>query len=152
MTTEDQILHFISLQESSKQQDLLTLHELMTSILPNGKLWMEDGKNEEGKVVTNPTIGYGEFEQSYASGKKKKHFQIGLALTKHGISIYLLGIRGKLDLANLCTEIGQAKVTGYCIQFKSITKIDMNILQRAIQSALNISRTNTKINDTLANP
>lgn len=152
METEGQILQFISLQESAKQQDLLTLHELMTSILPTGKLWMEDGKNEEGKVVTNPTIGYGEFEQSYANGKRKTHFQIGLALTKQGFSFYLLGIRGKLDLANLCAEIGQAKVTGYCIQFKSIANIDINILKRAIQFALNISGTKTKTDDTLANP
>jgi hypothetical protein len=56
MDTNTQIHHFISQQESAKQRDLLQLHELMLSILPAGKLWLEDGKNDAGKVVTNPTI------------------------------------------------------------------------------------------------
>jgi len=92
VVTERQILQFISLQKDDTRQDLLFLHEFMRSILPTGKLWMEDGKNEEGKVVTNPTIGYGQQTLSLAKGKSREMFQIGVAKTKSGFSIYLLGI------------------------------------------------------------
>ncbi|MBP5982384.1 MAG: DUF1801 domain-containing protein [Fluviicola sp.] len=136
-----EIHHFISQQDSAKQHDLLQLHELMLTILPTGKLWMEDGKNEAGKVVTNPTIGYGNQTLLLAKGKSREMFQIGISANTSGISIYLIGIRNKLDLAHqFGAQLGKAKVTGYCIKFKQLADIEVSVLAEAI--CLGIALTN----------
>jgi len=48
---------------------MLALHKLMLRVLPNGWQWFHDGKNSEGRIVANPTIGYGIQTITYANGK-----------------------------------------------------------------------------------
>ena len=140
METEGQILQFISLQENAKQQDLLVLHELMRSILPTGKLWMEDGKNDAGKVVANPTIGYGQQTMLLAKGKSREMFQIGISANSSGISIYLMGIRNKLNLAQqFGLKLGKAKVSSYCIKFKQLSDLDLSVLEEAIRLGIQLT-------------
>lgn len=140
MEIERQILQFIALLEDTKQQDFRSLHELMRSILPNGKLWMEDGKNEEGKVVTNPTIGYGQQTMLLAKGKSRGMFQIGISSNTSGISIYLIGIRNKLDLAEqFGQKLGKAKVSGYCIKFKQLADLDLPVLEEVLRLGINLT-------------
>ena len=141
MEIQAQIHQFISLQTESKQQDLLSLHELMRSILPSGKLWMEDGKNEAGKVVTNPTIGYGQQIMLLAKGKSREMFQIGISANTSGISIYLIGIRNKFDLAEkFGHKLGKAKVSGYCIKFKQLSDLNLTVLEEVIRLGLTLSK------------
>ena len=140
METEGQILQFISLQENAKQQDLLALHELMRSILPTGKLWMEDGKNDAGKVVANPTIGYGQQTMLLAKGKSREMFQIGISANSSGISIYLMGIRNKLNLAQqFGLKLGKGKVSGYCIKFKQLADLDLSVLEEAMRIGIQLT-------------
>ncbi|MEN9987198.1 MAG: hypothetical protein RLZZ585_237 [Bacteroidota bacterium] len=140
METAGQIQQFIIQQEIAKQPDLLALHELMRSILPAGKLWMEDGKNEEGKVVTNPTIGYGQQIMLLAKGKSREMFQIGISANTSGISIYLIGIRNKLDLAQqFGLKLGKAKVSGYCIKFKQLSDLNLAVLEEAIRLGIQLT-------------
>lgn len=140
MDTNTQIHHFISQQESAKQRDLLQLHELMLSILPAGKLWLEDGKNDAGKVVTNPTIGYGNQTLLLAKGKSREMFQIGISANTAGISIYFIGIRNKIDLAlEFGAQIGKAKVTGYCIKFKQLADLELHVLAGAIRKGIEVT-------------
>ena len=141
METEGQILQFISLQENAKQQDLLVLHELMRSILPTGKLWMEDGKNDAGKVVANPTIGYGQQTMLLAKGKSREMFQIGISANSSGISIYLIGVRNKLNLAQqFGLKLGKAKVSGYCIKFKQLADLDLSVLEEVIRLGIQLTK------------
>lgn len=140
MDTNTQIHHFISQQESAKQRDLLQLHELMLSILPAGKLWLEDGKNDAGKVVTNPTIGYGNQTILLAKGKSREMFQIGISANTAGISIYFIGIRNKIDLAlEFGAQIGKAKVTGYCIKFKQLSDLELPVLAAVIRKVIEVT-------------
>ena len=141
MDIKSQIEQFISQQAESKQQDLLTMHELMNNILPTGKLWLEDGKNEEGKVVANPTIGYGQQRMLLAKGKSREMFQIGISANSSGISIYLIGIRNKLDLAQeFGSKLGKAKITGYCIKFKQLADLDLSVLEEAIRLGIQLTK------------
>ena len=51
-----------------------------------------------------------------------------------GISVYILGLEDKTYLAKTFGQsIGKAKVTGYCIRFKTIKDIDIDTLQAAIR-------------------
>jgi hypothetical protein len=140
MEIERQIQHFILQQEIAKQQDLLSLHELMRSILPSGKLWIENGRDEAGKVVTNPTIGYGQQTMSLAKGKSREMFQIGISANTSGISIYLIGIRNKLDLAQqFGAKLGKAKVTGYCIKFKQLADLNPTVLEEVLRMGITVT-------------
>ena len=140
MEIERQILKFIALQEDTKQQDFRSLHELMRSILPTGKLWMEDGKNEEGKVVTNPTIGYGQQTMLLAKGKSREMFQIGISANTSGISIYLIGIRNKLDLTEqFGHKLGKAKVSSYCIKFKQLADLNLTVLEEVLRLGIKLT-------------
>ena len=71
------------------------LHRRILQILPKGKLWFLDGKNNEGKTVSNPNIGYGSYTINYANGISREFYQIGMSANSTGISIYIMGIEDK---------------------------------------------------------
>src|SRR6201995_5077071 len=98
MSTQQQIKAYIDSQPDAKKKEMQELHKLITSISPGCKLWFEDGKNSEGKVVSNPNIGYGFYTIKYADGKTKDFFRIGLSANTTGISVYVLGIKDKTYL------------------------------------------------------
>lgn len=140
MEIERQIQHFILQQEIAKQKDLLSLHELMRSILPSGKLWIENGRDDAGKVVTNPTIGYGQQTMLLAKRKSREMFQIGISVNTSGISIYLIGIRNKLDLAEqFGNKLGKAKVSGYCIKFKQLSDLNLTVLEEVLRMGITVT-------------
>ena len=94
-------------------------------------------KNSEGKVVSNPDIGYGSRDHKYADGTRREFYQIGLSANKTGISVYILGIEDKKYLAETYgKELGKATVTGYCIRFKTLKDININVLAAAIRYVL----------------
>jgi hypothetical protein len=134
MKVQEQIKKYIASQAEPKRSDMQALHQRILQILPACKLWFDDGINNENKTVSNPTIGYGLFTIKYADGKTKEFFQVGLSANKSGISVYILGIKDKTYLAHTYGEkIGKATVTGYCIKFKVLKDINIDILEAAIQ-------------------
>ena len=97
--------------------------------MPNCKLWYLDGKKDQGKTVSNPNVGYGENTMKYADGTSRDFYQIGLRANSTGISVYIIGIEDKHYLSlKYGKEIGKATVTGYCIKFKKLSDINMEIL------------------------
>jgi hypothetical protein len=134
MNTEEQIEEYIAGQSEPKRNDMQALHDLILQVSPAAQLWFEDGKNSEGKVVSNPNIGYGFYTIKYAGGTTRDFYRIGLSANKTGISVYILGLKDKTYLAKTFgPTIGKASVTGYCIKFKSIQDIDLDVLQTAIR-------------------
>jgi hypothetical protein len=106
-------------------------------ILPVCRLWFLDGKNNEGKIVSNPNVGYGFQVIRYADGKTREFYKIGMSANATGISIYILGIEDKKFLAKTYGEkIGKANVTGYCIKFKTLKEIDVDVLKEALRYGL----------------
>jgi hypothetical protein len=102
--------------------------------MPACKLWFLDGKNSEGKIVSNPNIGYGFYTMKYADGTTRAFYQIGLSANTTGISIYIMGIKDKTYLAETYgKELGKASVSGYCIKFKKLSDINIEILDAVIQ-------------------
>ncbi len=134
MNVEEQIENLITSQAEPKRSDMQEVHQLMLGVMPGCKLWFDDGKNSENKTIANPTIGYGFQILKYANGKTKEFFQIGLCANQTGISVYILGIPDKSYLAQTYgTSIGKAKVSGYCIRFKTLKDINLEILEAAIR-------------------
>ena len=134
MNVQDEIKAYITSQPEPKRSEMQALHQLTLQVSPGCKLWFDDGRNSEGKIVSNPNIGYGTLTIKYADGKTKDFFQIGLSANKTGISVYLMGIKDKTYLAQTYGEkLGKASVTGYCIKFKTLKDININILEAAIR-------------------
>ncbi|MFP9112926.1 DUF1801 domain-containing protein [Flavobacterium sp. RHBU_3] len=133
MTTEDQIQAYINTLPDAKRTDMETLHTTILQLLPGCTLWFLDGKNDEGKVVSNPNIGYGDLTMQLAGGKTREFYRIGLSGNTTGISVYIMGIDDKKYLAETYgTTIGKASVTGYCIKFKTLKDINIEVLKAAI--------------------
>jgi len=134
MNVQEQIKNYISSQPEPKQSDMQALHRIVLQVMPACKLWFLDGKDSENKTVSNPNIGYGFQTMKYADGKTKEFYQIGLSANKTGISVYILGIEDKNYLAQTFgKKIGKASVSGYCIKFKTLKDIKINILEAAIR-------------------
>jgi hypothetical protein len=134
MKVEEQIKKYISSQPEPKRSDMQELHRIILQVMPKCKLWFLDGKNDEGRAVANPNIGYGFYTIKYADGKTREFYQIGFSANKAGISVYILGIKDKTYLARTYgKKIGKASVSGYCINFKTLKDINIDILEAAIR-------------------
>lgn len=134
MTVQGQIKAYITSQPEPKRSDLQALHRVIPEIMPACKLWFLDGKDGKGQTVSNPNIGYGLQTIKYADGKTREFYRIGISANKTGISVYILGIEDKTYLARTYGEkIGKASVTGYCIKFKTLKDINIDVLKAAIR-------------------
>ncbi len=137
MTTKAQIKEYSASQPEAKRAELEALHKHILRLSPKCKLWFLDGRDEKGKVVSNPNIGYGLRTIKYADGKTKEFYRIGLSANTVGISVYILGIEDKTYLAKTYgKKIGKAQVTGYFIKFKTLKDINADVLDAAIRFGL----------------
>ncbi|MBS1656116.1 MAG: DUF1801 domain-containing protein [Bacteroidetes bacterium] len=141
MTVQEQIKNYIAGQPEPKRTDMQELHRLLLRVLPKGKLWFDDGKNNENKTVSNPTIGYGLQIIKYADGKTREFFQTGISANTTGISVYILGIKDKTYLTRTYgKKLGKAKVTGYCIRFNALKDINIDVLEEALRYGMEASK------------
>lgn len=129
-----QIKEYINSQAESKRDEMQELHNAILKVMSKCKLWFLDGKDEKGKTVSNPNIGYGSYIIKYADGSTREFYQIGLSANTSGISVYIMGLDDKTYLAKTFgKKIGKASVTGYCIRFKTLKDINLDILEDAIR-------------------
>ncbi|HCM34715.1 DUF1801 domain-containing protein [Chryseobacterium sp.] len=134
MSIQEQIQEYITSQPEPKRADMQKLHHMILELMPECKLWFLDGKNSENKTVSNPNIGYGLYNISYADGTTKEFYQVGMSANTIGISVYIMGIDDKTYLPKTFGEkIGKANVTGYCIKFKALKDINIEVLEAAIR-------------------
>ena len=137
MNIQEQIKEYINSQTEPKRSDMQALHGIILGVMPECKLWFLDGKNNENKTVANPNIGYGLYTIKHANGKAREFYQIGISANKTGISVYILGIENKKYLAQTYgKKLGKASVSGYCIKFKALKDINIDILEAAIRYRL----------------
>ena len=137
MSVNEEIKKYITGQPEPKRGDMQELHRFMLQVLPGCKLWFLDGKNRENKTVSNPNIGYGFHTIKYADGTTREFYQIGISANKTGISVYILGIKDKTYLAKIYgKKLGKASVSGYCIRFKTLKDINIDILEAAIRNGV----------------
>jgi len=134
MNLQTQIKEYLATQPEPKRSEMQQLHHMIVALMPTCKLRYLDGKDEKGKTVSNPNIGYGSQTIQYANGKTKEFYQIGISANTTGISVYIMGVNDKKYLAQrFGRELGKASVTGYCIKFKTLTEIKIDVLKAAIQ-------------------
>lgn len=136
-----QIEEYISCQLEPKRSDMRALHRVILQLMPGCKLWFLDGKNSDNKTVSNPNIGYGLRTIKYADGKARDFYQIGMSANTTGISIYILGIKDKKYLSQMYgKKLGKANVSGYCVKFKRMEDINVDILELMLRDGIEAAR------------
>jgi Domain of unknown function (DU1801) len=141
VNTRALIKEYIATQPEQKRGDMQELHRIILAAMPKCKLWFLDGKDEKGKVISNPNIGYGSQTLEYAGGKTKEFYQIGLSANTTGISVYIMGLDDKKYLIRkFGKKLGKASVTGYCIKFKTLADIKIDVLKSAIRDGIKQTR------------
>ena len=137
MNVQEQAKKYIDSLTEPKRSDIELLHNHILQLLPKCKLWFLAGKDDKGKIVSNPNIGYGLQTIKYTDGKTKEFYQIGISANTTGISVYIMGIEDKKYLPETYGKtIGKASVTGYCIKFKTPKDINIDILEAAIRDGV----------------
>lgn len=137
MGVDDEINGYIDAQAPAKRQDLLDLDRRIVAIAPGARRWFLDGRDETGKVVSNPNIGYGETTLRYADGGSRPFYRLGLSANTSGLSVYVMGLEDKAFLAKTYgARLGKAKITGYCIRFRSLKDVDVAVLEEMFADAL----------------
>jgi hypothetical protein len=145
MNVEEQIKQYINSQPEPKRTDMQALHQLTLQVLPACKLWFLNGKDDKGQTVSNPNIGYGFHTIKYADGTTREFYKIGLSANKTGISVYILGIKDKTYLAQTYgKKLGKASVSRYCIRFKTLKDINVDILEAAIRYGVEYGKTTNR--------
>jgi hypothetical protein len=137
MSVHEEIDRYIGDQSPAKSEELRELHGRILKISPDAELWFLDGRNDDGKVVSNPNIGYGSETLSYADGDSRAFYKIGLSANASGISVYVMGLKDRKYLSETYgPRLGKAKVTGYCIRFKSVKDVDLGVLEEIVADAM----------------
>lgn len=137
MNIRDEIKKYIATQPAAKRTEMQQLHRIILGSMPGCKLWYLDGRDEKGKTVSNPNIGYGSQIIKYANGKTREFYQIGLSANTTGFSVYIMGLNDREYLPRTFgKELGKASVTGYCIKFKMLSDIKIDVLRTAIQDGV----------------
>ena len=137
MNLQQQIADHIAAQPERKRRDMLTLHAIIQWLMPACQLWFLDGKDESGRTISNPNIGYGCRTINYADGSTREFYQIGMSANSTGISVYIMGLEDKTYLPSTYGgAIGKASVTGYCIKFRTLDSIKVDVLEAAMRDGI----------------
>ncbi|HBX81187.1 MAG: DUF1801 domain-containing protein [Propionibacteriaceae bacterium] len=142
METSQQIDAYLASLPEPKQAEVRQLHGLMLADFPGARLWFSDGLNESGKVVSNPSIGYGAYTITYANGSSREFYRIGLSANTTGISVYVMGLDDKTYLTRTYGDtLGKASITGYCLKFRHLADVTLDVLQAAIRHGMSLDQT-----------
>lgn len=135
MTVEEQIDAYFAAQPQPKRDEMQALHRRILQASPGCRTWYLDGRNEAGKIVANPNIGYAHQIMELAGGRTREFYQIGLSANATGLSLYLIGLADKTYLARTFGKtLGNASITGYCIRFRTLGALDMAVLDEVIRT------------------
>ncbi|MEJ2814103.1 DUF1801 domain-containing protein [Caulobacter sp. CCG-8] len=141
MDVRGQIDGYIDDQPPAKREELRDLHRRILALSPDAHLWFLDGRNADGKIVSNPNIGYGAQTLAYADGDTREFYKLGLSANTSGLSVYVMGLKDKAYLSQTYgARLGKAKVTGYCISFRSVRDVDLGVLEEVIADALSLKQ------------
>ena len=79
MSVQTQIAEYLASLAEPSRADLKDLHRRILGLAPACRLWFLDGKDANGKVVSNPSIGYGLQSIKYADGRMREFYRVGIS-------------------------------------------------------------------------
>ena len=126
-----------SLSENTKEE-LTFFHQKVLEKYPNCRIWFLDGKDATGKVISNPNLGYGSILLPTKTNVNREFYKLGISANSKGFSIYFMGLTDRNLIQNhLGHFFPNSKITGYCLNLKSIKHVELAILEKLIQFGMN---------------
>lgn len=95
MSIRTEIEVFLQSLTEKTREEIMEIEQLILEAAPNCRLWFLDGKNANGKTVTNANIGYGLQKLHYKDGSFRDFYQVGISPNKSGISMYFIGLEDR---------------------------------------------------------
>lgn len=121
-----------SLPENTKEE-LTFFHQNILEKYPNCRIWFLDGKDASGKVISNPNMGYGTITLPTKTNVNREFYKFGISANSKGFSIYFMGLTDRnLIQKHLGHFFPNSKITGYCLNLKSIKNVELAILDKLI--------------------
>ncbi len=120
-----------SLSDESLKSDALILMQMMKRI-----------SGEDPILYGIGTIGYGVYKYEYTSGRKGEAHTLAFYPRKGKITVYLMD--GTNRYAGLLAKLGKHTITGYCIYIKTLSDIDISVLEQIIQQSFDFITAETK--------
>lgn len=114
--------YIASLPDEVLKNDTETIMKLMKQI-----------SGEEPILYGIGTIGYGVYKYEYTSGRKGEGHTLGFYPRKGKITVYMMD--GTTRYSELLAKLGKHTITGYCIYIKSLSDIDLKILEQILQKS-----------------
>ena len=137
MSTAEKISQHLATLSREKSAELSRLYQLIHGEMSTEDLQFFDGKNEQGKVITNPTIGFGQCRLTYSDGSFQDTFRLGISANSTGLSIHILGLKDKKFLNDfLGTRLSKAKITRYVIRFGKMKDVDEGVLRELVRKIM----------------
>lgn len=132
--TDANVLDFINtVEDIQKREDSLEFINLM-----------EKATGEKAKMYGPTIVGLGKYQYKYASGHSGEAPLLGFSPRKAAISLYVY--TGAEEHKYLLDDLGKFKVAKACIYIKKLSDINMEALQKLMESSIAfISKTYTRI-------
>jgi hypothetical protein len=111
-----------SISDEGVQKDARDIFDIMHSI-----------SGEEPILYGIGTIGFGVYKYVYESGRKGEAHTLGFYPRKGKTTIYLMD--GTKRYADLLAKLGKHTETGYCINIKKLSDIEISILEQIISES-----------------
>jgi len=115
--------------------------------LEQGQWRIYSGSTPSGSWKTGTAtvagLAAGSYTIEYAGRGSRSVYQVGVRAKMTGVSVYILGIKDRTYLPTTYGDrIGKASVTGYCIRFRSLAGVNIEVLEAAIRDGVGITSRN----------
>lgn len=118
-----------AIEDPERRRDCKTLSTLMQKVTGcKATMW--------GTSI----VGFDKYSYTYASGHSGESCVVGFSSRKGDISVYLLGGYDSADAKALLAKLGKHKVGKACLYLKSLTGIDMTVLEALVTRAVRFTR------------
>jgi hypothetical protein len=114
---------YIAELEEPRRSELMTLHELVQTLLPGEEPYLLSGM-----------IAYGHYHYKGKSGREGDWAPVLLASRKQYISLYLsAAVDGQYVAEKYKSRLPKANIGRSCIRFRKLADVDLDVLKSAIK-------------------
>jgi hypothetical protein len=114
--------YLAAIQDDARRKDCEALAKLMAKATKHPpKMW--------GSSI----VGFGSYHYKYESGREGDMCLVGFSLRKSAISVY--GLKAAPSHEELIPQLGKHKAGKGCLYIKSLSDIDLKVLEKLIADA-----------------
>ncbi len=114
--------YFDAIDDDTRRKDCEALAKLMTK-----------ATKQPPKMWGSSIVGFGSYHYRYESGREGDSCLVGFSSRKGDISVY--GLKAAANATELLARLGKAKAGKGCVYIKTLSDIDLKVLEKLVASA-----------------